>query len=279
MNIALSSVIIFILFLPGLIFRRFYYTEEFSKQYFKEGAFEIFVSCFVPSIALHFATIFLVNLFGYSVDLTIIGQLVTSKDYPKEAFENIQSNYYNISWYHLISILLAVILGYFSKKIVRVAKLDRSFQLFRFKNSWHYIFSGELFDFPRAAYDLERDRVEDIELVYVDVLVECKEGSIIYDGILVDYELSKDGGLDYLVIKESERRFLKDDSAADEPEDENVEGANVDINEIELMDDPRHYQIPGHILVVPSSKILNFNLSYYKFELLADGTYDVTLLE
>ena len=74
---------------------------------------------------------------------------------------------------------------------MRNKKLDRTFKFFRFQNSWHYILKGELFDFPRAEIVLERDTVEDIELVFVDAVLEINGDAYLYDGILVDYELTR----------------------------------------------------------------------------------------
>jgi hypothetical protein len=127
-------------------------------------------------------------------------------------------------------------------------KWDRRYKDLRFQNSWHYILKGEFFDFPRSAYDLEEDTVEAIELVYVDVLIKTDEGTIIYDGILVDYELSKDGGLDNISLKEVQRRYLKDD-----PGNENIWPSKS-----------KYYEIPGHILILKYSEIINLNFSYYK---------------
>jgi hypothetical protein len=53
MNIAFATAIIFILLIPGILFRRFYFSGEFSKQFFKSTAFELFASTSIPSILLH----------------------------------------------------------------------------------------------------------------------------------------------------------------------------------------------------------------------------------
>jgi hypothetical protein len=240
MNIALSSIIIFLLLLPGIVFRRFYFTEEFSKQYFKQNFFELFVSSIIPSILIHFTLSFVASFIGYQVDLEVLGQLLTSRDYPEEAFKNIQNNISEISTYYLISLILGTLCGYTSKKVIRNFNFDSRKKIFRFKNSWHYIFSGEFFNFPRASFDLIEDSFETIDFVYIDALVESSEGTIIYDGILVDYELSSDGGLDNLTLKDVQRRMMKDDI------------------------DKKYYEIPGHIMVLPFETIINLNFSYYK---------------
>ncbi|MCG8813980.1 hypothetical protein G1K66_12015 [Tenacibaculum finnmarkense] len=240
MNIAVSSIVIFLLLLPGIVFRRFYFTEEFSKQYFKQNFFELFVSSIIPSVFIHFFLSFGSAIIGNHIDLEILGQLLTYRGYPEEAFKNIQNNINKIATYYIISLIIGIICGYFSKKIIRNFNFDSRKKIFRFKNSWHYIFSGEFFNFPRASFDLIEDSFDIIDFIYIDALVESSEGTIIYDGILVDYELSNNGGLDNITLKNVQRRMMKDDA------------------------EKKYYEIPGHIMVIPFETVINLNFSYYK---------------
>lgn len=171
--------------------------------------------------------------------------------------------------------LTAGYLGHLSKQIVRLRIWDRRRKVFRFQNSWHYILKGEFFDFPRAAYDLEVDKVEDIEMVFVDALVNTNDGTVIYDGILVDYELSSDGGLETITFKESERRFLKNDSC--EQKCECSQGEVVD--SAVTGNKKNYYKIPGHLLILKYSEILNLNFTYYKITKDVDNNYDVIQVE
>lgn len=248
MNIAISTVIFFIFLLPGITLRRFYYTEEFSKQYFKQNLFELFLAAFVPSIVLHASLSGLVTCFGYKIHLDIIGQLLTSKDYPEVAFQNLQSNIGKILCYQILIITMAATCGYVSKKIIRHWHIDSKHKLFRFKNAWHYVLTGEFFNFHRAAFDLEDDSIDSIDFVHIDVLVDTSDGTVIYDGFFVDYELTEDGGLETITLKNVQRRLM---SSEKDEEFKKTNGV--------------YYNIPGHILVIPYSSIINLNFSYYKF--------------
>lgn len=296
MNIAFSTIIILFLLLPGQIFRRFYYSEEFSKQYFKQSVNELFVAVFIPSLVFHSIWILTVPLFNYYVDLRILGEILLSKDYPVIAFESIQSMIKPILVYHLTIFLFAGFIGFFLKMLIRKARLDLKIKMLRFQNSWHYILTGEFFEFPRASTWLEDDTIDDIELRYVDALVEVNGTAVIYDGILVDYELSKEGGLDYLTLYNVQRRYLKDDprnkeilpevdsevEQKNEPELESeVEEENDSDEDVKLenINNPEPYNIPGHILLLPYSKILNLNFTYYKVIELSNGEFDVQEVE
>ncbi len=258
MNFALSTFAIFILLTPGLIFRRLYYTEEFSKQYVKQNFFELFLASFFPSLLFHSLWYYVVQLTPYKVDLNIVCYIFSSTNSEK-VFANLQNYTPQIIFYHISIFSFSAIAGYISKLIVRKKKWDRRKKIFRYQNSWHYLFKGEFFDFPKAAFDLLEDKVEDIEFFYIDVLSEIGGRVALYEGILVDYELAQNGGLNYIVLKEAERKFIRCDNDASESNN--------------------HSQpIPGHILVLPNDSIVNMNISFYKLKELDEGQLQVVLV-
>jgi hypothetical protein len=245
-NLALSTFILFLILLPGIFFRRFYYTQEFSTEYFKQTFLEIFLSGFIPSILIHALWYFFAGFFGYYVDLELFGNLLTNNP-NSDVFNNLKEFAQPILWYHLSMWGGSAAIGALSKQVVRTSGLDRRMSLLRFQNSWHYIFTGEFFEFPNSNKSLTEDRVEDIELVYIDALVQTQEGSVLYEGILVDYELSKEGGLESVSLDQVQRRFLRDDRR-------------------KSFKVPKHYQIPGDLLLLKYSEIKNLNLSYYTLD-------------
>ncbi|MCL6220426.1 hypothetical protein [Zunongwangia pacifica] len=248
MSIALSTLILFFLLIPGILFRRFYYSEEFSKEYFKETFFGVFIATFLPALLFQFIWYFLANIFNQKVDLYILGNIL-SQSTEKSSFQNVEKNFLNIITYNSTMFFASGLCGYILKKIVRLRKWDRYSKFFRFQNSWHYILKGEFFDFPRADMTLDEDTVEDIEFVFVDAIVEINNESYLYDGILVDYELSNDGGLNYISLTGAERRNIKNDSKI-------VEGIKQDNSK-------NYYPIKGHTLLLKYSEIKNLNFTYY----------------
>jgi len=251
MSIALTGILVFLLLVPGFIYRRFYYSEEFSKQYFTENFFIAFSSSFFPSLLLYLSLLFIVSIDGYKVDVEILGNLLSNNENASKALAKLESTFKEITIFHLILYVLSALSGYVVRKTVRFYKLDRLSKFFRFQNTWHYIFSGEFFDFKRTDYELSRNSVEDIELIYVDALVQTLEGTIIYDGILISYDLAKTGGLDRIVLTQVQRRFMKDDQNKETKE--------------------KYYNIPGHVFILPFDKILNLNLTYYALEFTKKG--------
>lgn len=256
MNIALPTVVLFILLIPGLLFRRFYYTEEFSKEYFKQTFFGTFFSAFLPSLLFHICWYFVVAYLGYNIDLSILGDLLSGQN-DENVYRAIESNIGKITGYNFSIAIAAGLGGFLSKKVIRNYKLDRIYKLFRFQNSWHYVLKGEFFDFPRASFDLEDSGVEEIEFVYVDAIIDTNAGTFLYEGIFVDYELSANSGLNYITLKNTSRKLIS----------------------INKQDDGESYPINGHIVVLPFHQIKNINLSFYRIIQANDDLLDVELVE
>ena len=261
MSLALSTLIFFLFLVPGIVFRKLYYSEEFSKQYFKESLFAVFISTILPSLFFQTVWYFASYYFTcYEVDLEIFGNLISSE--PKSStFQNIQTYAVQILIYQSSMLIVAASSGYILRKIVRFQKWDRRKKIFRFQNHWHYILKGEFYDFPRANVSLKTDTVQDIEFVFVDALIETVNGSYIYDGILVDYELSNNGGLDTITLAETERRKLSDDKQRE-----------LEISD-ELVSHNPYYSIEGHILLLKYCEIKNLNFTYYTLDQNEDGSY------
>lgn len=249
MGIALSTLVLFFLLIPGIAFRRFYYSEEFSREYFKESFFGVFFSTLIPSVLFHTVWFFLARLLGYDVSLYILADII-SQSPEIQSFSNFQINSGKILFYNSTMIIVAGFLGYYLKNFIRSRKWDRTYKFFRFQNSWHYILKGEFFDFPRAEFTLDKDTVEDIEFVFIDAIVELNSDTYLYDGILVDYELRNDGGLETISLKNSQRRKLSQDNMTVEDE---ITGT-------------RYYPIEGHILVLKYSEVKNLNFTYLRLE-------------
>lgn len=244
MDFALTTILLIFLLLPGLIFRRFYYTEEFSKEYFKESISSFFLATAFPSTVIHILGWQLVT-YWYDLDIPTLSTLFSgtdNSDQIRKAFINLHQHLAEIIAYFSMLGAISAISGMFCKALVRRKKWDRTIKLLRFQNEWHYLFSGEILDFPRIAGE-----ASDIDFTFVDALVETKEGTVIYKGVLEEYILSKDGGVDRIYLTDVKRRFLKDDN---KPES--------------------NYTMPGKFFVIPFSKILNLHLTYYALDIKPD---------
>lgn len=236
MSIAIPTITLIALIVPGLFFRRFYYSNEFSPEYFKSTYADLIFSATVPGLICHLIVLLVIHKW-YSIDLSVFAVLfsgTSETDEIEKALRNIYRHFHIIIGCFGAEVALLSVSGFFAKYGVRKYKLDRKYKLFRFQNIWHYIFSGEILDFPG-----KEGNAEDIEFVLVDALVETNDGSVIYSGILYDHHLNKENGIDHIYLSGVSRRFLKEDGQK------------------------KYYQLPGEIFILPYDKIVNIHVTYY----------------
>ncbi|MFQ5708029.1 MAG: hypothetical protein ACE5HO_11295 [bacterium] len=180
------------------------------------------------------------QLTSYGIDFSSLGFLLTgAKDDANvaSAFQVVGRDIWKITGYNLSLWLFAAALGHGFRMLVRSLRLDLKYDLLRFNNEWYYFMSGEII-------------AKDIDFVWIDALVQTSEGSIIYSGLLQDFYLSKDGGLERIYLTQVARRKLSNE-AVDKPSESEQEGT------------PRYYDVPGDLFVIKYSQVVNLNLNYF----------------
>lgn len=238
MNLAISSLIIFIIVSPAILARRIYFTRELSKSFVSRNTLqEIFSSIFL-SFILHFIWSAFVELIGYNIDYKIIFQLLFNPQSIQD-YSNITSNIYNIFSYFITLALASTLFGYFIRNTVRVSKLDRKSNLFRYDNTWYYIFSGEVLDIEK--YNKNKTITSaNIGQRVVDVLTKSDEKYVLYRGSLIDYQLNDNNSVDFIVLASPRKQI---------------------IGETETKD------ISSNYFIIPYSEVLNINIKYLEVDI------------
>ncbi|MCD9016436.1 hypothetical protein [Parachryseolinea silvisoli] len=246
MSLVFSSLFLFILISPGLIFRFSYLQGTYAKLTFKVSAVEEIFWALIPALFLQLAAILVVDhVTPYEVRLEVIYQLITSNDALD--FFVIEQSLLPFLIYIALLLLASVFFGVVARRLVRRYRLDLHTKFLRFGNEWHYLFSGEAF------YLSKNINPSSIAFIQIDVVMGSSEGDMIYSGILEDYYLSRDNnGLDRLYLTNVYRRLLKNDLDADAP---NVGFLNRHL-------DDRYYAMPGDLFVVTYDDIKNLNVTY-----------------
>lgn len=242
MEIALNSFILFLLFIfPGIVFRRFYYVGEFSKQFSSSNWVNTLYISLVPGLVIQIISYFtFVNLIyrkpilnNYSFINAVYTKL-KSNSLPKEFF-----NFELLCWvfaYLIVTIFISFIIAQFCWIIVRNLDLDKKFSPLRFNNYWHYYLSGESLKFKDFRGILPNQKVL---LTEADVLIDIgNEGTKLYKGFLRQHTICKNTGDLKAIYLTDVRRFKRE----------------LPPNNIK--------DVPGHIMIIPAEKIVNINLTY-----------------
>jgi hypothetical protein len=249
MNLVFGSVLLLAFIAPGLIFRISYLQGPYSKQSFKPSTIDELFWALIPALFFHFAGVLVIEFFtGFHVNLKYVYALLTGIASQELNFEVIRFSLPYFAWYLITLMAIAIGLGLGLRKLVRIFKLDIMFNFLRLNNDWDYVFSGEILDFPYVPGESEN-----IEMIKIDALIRSQEGTIIYTGILHDYFLSKDNGLDRIYLKQVYRRKLQNDLPSEKA------------SELQTLDE-RYYEMPGDLFIVFYRDVINMNVTYLSFE-------------
>lgn len=254
MNIAFTTILLFIILAPGFIARSAYNSSKLSVNDTNKNIVNELTWSIIPSLTLHIIFIAVIhNLSNYSIDFKQLGNLilgVTTSNIPTKNFEQLGDYKYAIFSYNLILFTFSFLVGYWFRGIVRYFSIDRSVRYFRFSNKWHYIFTGECLDFEDVP-----DKYEEITDKIINILCKVNGKSVLYTGEYFNYYIDSKGDLEAVHLRNPIRRYLDNDNASDED----------------------YYVIPSRYLVIPNADIININFRYFSLEEVENPTAEERL--
>ncbi|MCP1300955.1 hypothetical protein NK356_17400 [Chryseobacterium sp. S0630] len=246
MDIALSGIVLLILILPGISFAKGFYSGEFSNQYTTSDFYNLLINTLFPSLILYLLSYPIIYLFNYDFKFDILLGLVSSNDdVIKLAIETIEKNKIAIIIYQILINTIGYLIGNGLKKYVLSESLDTSYDILKYKNIWHYIITARLLNFEKNSHILQNDTVEDVDFTHIDALVNVNDQTFIYKGVLADYQLAKDGGLDLLILTNAQRKLISDSRGS-------------------------YKDIKGNYIILKYSDLINLNLTFIQL----DETFD-----
>ena len=262
MSITLGSLILFVLIIfPGIVFRRLYFTGEFSKQFDHSTIWKLLYNSIVAGIIIQFLSILTANyIFKYHLSFdkifSIIHDLSNSKQSAKMnpvTNQFLRENFNEFIAYFFLVLLVAGLSGYILNQIVRFFDLDVKIKLFRYRNQWYYVFSGKILRFKKfkEAISTTNASEDDIDitkpiLTVGNILVRLNEQqTCLYTGFIVDYDLKPNN------ISELQRIYL-------------AEISKKSFRKPGEISDSKNYprNIPGKFFVIPGKDIINYNINY-----------------
>ena len=248
-NIALNTIVYITIFIfPGIIFRKFYYIREYSKEFDKGNLFERFIWTIFASVMILISS-FLIYTFIVDIwrkeplpylsydSIKSIHQEISNNSLP-ENIEN-KDTYRDFSLLMLSIYLLSGIMGFVWYLLTKSPILKRM-GLFKKMNYWEDLVKG-------VHYKNEDDTLMH-SYTLVDVLIDTGTNNKLYSGELKDYYINHiDNQLQTIVLSQVQR-YKKE-----EQKQENGEFPCV----ITIKKD-----IPGHYFIIEKNKILNLNFTY-----------------
>lgn len=257
MEIAIGSIILLVILLPGISFRKGYFSEEFSNQYTIRDFFQLFINTLFPSLLAYIIFLPIIYfLFGYYYSLRVfLGILSSNENLVEQSIHQIDEFKFEIILFQVLINSTSFIAGYQIKNLILKNSYDAINKFFRYKNIWHYLLSAKFILFKRSQIELRNNSIKDIDITFIDALLNLGEDNCIYTGVLVDYELSSEGSLDLLYIKNAQRKFINRNNQSN------------------------YKDIDGHIIILKYENIINLNLSFIQVTELPDNEIELTLIQ
>jgi len=220
-NFAFSTLLILVFLAPGFVCRFAFLKGPYSRRNFRPSLTDDIFWSAIPAIFLQLLALIFLKLIGLEPSikdlyLMMIGD--TNID-----FEAIEGGLGFFLVYLLILLIISYTFGAAARRIVTHYNIDLRYNILKVSNEWYYLFSGKLVE-------------SEVDLIQLDVLVHSnsERGTTLYSGILEDYFLNKEGGIDRLYL-------------------------------IKVYRDTK-YEMPGDFFVIFGKDISNINLSYFRLE-------------
>ncbi|MDB5774172.1 MAG: hypothetical protein JWP38_305 [Herbaspirillum sp.] len=246
MYVALPAVVIFLILLPGFLFRsKFKRVEQTSLDYSPFG--QVVLEAASWAAVLH--AVWLTAawwLFDSYCDLgTLLRLLSADPRSQNAAIANIADHANSVTEYFGSMVVGAYLIPAGLRFLITSSRLDRHGALcgrfFRFnKAPWYYLLTGA--DFTKE---------EQPDLIYVSAIVNVAGNAVLYRGILDEFFVEPDGKLDRMVLQDVTRRPISADKG--------VSGS------LEADLDSRFYGIDGDYFVLRYSEAITLNIQYIKY--------------
>lgn len=250
MNIALGALIIVLLLLPAISFkfgtRRNVELNELLEAQSVTDAFWAFL--FVP-VLINLLLLPILHKLHYHLNFDLLFKLIIG-DKDLKIFN---SDFYYLLMNFLIYILICFVVGYLLGYLAANIGSNNRFlsKFLNLEDKW-----ARLTDLDSLAVSQNKQ----IDLIYVDILANNKENTVIYSGLLSGFFYkTKSKELDYILLSNVYRRDLHKEHITEKSE--NLEVRKFDPNQ------GGFYSIPGDLFIIPSEQILNINFRYIDLNL------------
>lgn len=245
MNVALPTLILFVILLPGFIFRSGLKRAERTSVDFSPFG-RVVAEAVLWAILLHVAWLALSYLcFSRQFEPVVFMNLLSSMPASQAgAAQRVGVEFYSIAAYFVSLLLAAYLVPMSIRSAISRFRLDRegaSFSgVFRFHDApWYYLLTGA---------DFTKD--EQPDLIFISAIVEVAKEAMLYVGILDDFYFDSEGQLDRLILQQVLRRPMSKDKPAGQAEIE--------------QEKERFYPIDGDNFVLRYSEAITLNVQYVK---------------
>jgi len=265
MNLALGTLIILILLLPALFFRLgitavnyhslthlrngVSFTNELARRNFlriltKLNFSETIFFFSVIPIMIHCISLCVLKWLGEEIDFILLVNVLSSQKNIVNNNSIFNGRLISFLNYSLFTNVIGLLTGLIATQLmIRSPKL---INIFTGENMYLMLFSGLL---------LDKSKRNLIDLIFIDIVSETKEVSVIYSGVLEKFDIMPDRNeLAYVTLTDTTRRDLRKNFMTEEDDHKKSTFYNSKSGLIS--------PISGMYFTIPGSKISTINVTY-----------------
>lgn len=268
MNIALGTLLLFLLVIPGIAFHKTFSFGPQTKQFSKLSAFDDFIWAIIPGVTFQLTASLFVNWikpWNCYVDFESLGNILFGSNAARE-FSKLNYSLDSILKYNVLLIFIAGAVGYICRKLISSwLKLDHSLKFLRFNNEWHYLLTGKFvffqeYDLPspdqatrekikefKKKQKIEKRKMKKNFATCMAFIVAKSEDNKLhfFRGYILRFHLFKDGELDTVWLTGTARCV-------------------IDWNESQPSED-EWIKIESHVLVIKGCEIVDLSVRVITF--------------
>ncbi|MGC4083393.1 MAG: hypothetical protein QM736_15105 [Vicinamibacterales bacterium] len=196
MNFALPALVILLGFLPGLACFYGYFAGRFDKRTAGVGGIEEVALYIFLAIPIDAAAAWTFGALGRPLHFEVLTEVLSgtnSAGAARQIAGVLGGSYVLSATLFALTLFMGFVVGSVSRRIVWACRFDIWVRYLRMKHEWFYVLQGRLRGLQRNV------------IAYVDVLTHHPDGSRLYRGLVVDFELGEGGCLESLTLRHCAR--------------------------------------------------------------------------
>jgi hypothetical protein len=258
MNFALPALVVFIVLLPGFVFRSLLRrAERTSLDYSPFG--QVVSEAVVWACVLHTLWLTVAEcLFGRELQVDVLMRLLAADGVGQSrAADSVTGQWRWVAEYFLSLLGFSLVAPRVVRWVVKALRWDRLHHplsgVFRLRDApWYYVLTGA--DFARE---------DKPDLIAISAVVDVAGEPMIYYGLLDEFFVDQDGVLDRLVMQQVMRRPLTLDKPSSTVIADNANASPAPNGPSSL---ERFYPIDGDCFVLRYSEAITLNIEYIKLK-------------
>ncbi|PXW17350.1 hypothetical protein C8D70_102413 [Chryseobacterium sp. CBTAP 102] len=229
---------------PGIIFRKFLFIREYSKEFDKGNLFERFIWTILTSIIILLVTFLFFVFCNKALNLDLLPSISYKTIW--DTFNDLSNNklpnpdkklapkdkdiYMHFFLLMICIYTLSFLLGILTYLITRTTFV-KSIGVMKYLNYWQ--------DLVKGTYNLNSDDTLTYGYTNADVLTEQNEETKLYSGRVINYYLDPQSNQLQTIVLSDVKRYKR------------LDGGGFEIK-----------SIPGHNFIIEKERILNINFTY-----------------